>query len=75
MRGSLFNLDMLKPFEAHNKGEFTLQPQGNATVVTWAMHGPAPYFSKLLQVFCNMDRMVGGDFEKGLADLKAIAEK
>jgi uncharacterized protein YndB with AHSA1/START domain len=70
-----FNLDMLKPFEAHNKGEFTLEPQGNATVVTWAMHGPAPYFSKIMQVFCSMDRMVGGDFEKGLADLKAIAEK
>ena len=69
------NLDMLEPFEAHNKAEFTLQPQGNATVVTWAMHGPAPYFSKILQVFCNMDRMVGGDFETGLANLKAIAEK
>jgi uncharacterized protein YndB with AHSA1/START domain len=69
------NLDMLKPFEAHNKAEFTLQPQGSATVVTWAMHGPAPYFSKILQVFCNMDRMVGGDFETGLANLKAIAEK
>jgi uncharacterized protein YndB with AHSA1/START domain len=69
------NLDMLKPFEAHNKAEFTLQPQGNATVVTWAMHGPAPYFSKILQVFCNMDRMVGGDFETGLASLKTIAEK
>ena len=70
-----FDLIMLKPFAAHNKGEFRLEPQGNATVVTWAMHGPAPYFSKLMQVFCNMDRMVGGDFEKGLADLKAIAEK
>lgn len=70
-----FDLIMLKPFAAHNKGEFTLEPQGNATLVTWAMQGPAPYFSKLMQVFCNMDRMVGGDFEKGLADLKAIAEK
>jgi len=69
------NLDMLKPLEAHNKAEFTLQPQGNATIVTWAMHGPAPYFSKILQMFCNMDRMVGGDFETGLANLKAIAEK
>jgi uncharacterized protein YndB with AHSA1/START domain len=71
----VFNLDMLKPFEAHNKGEFTLQPQGNATVVTWAMSGRTPYFFKILKLFCNMDRMVGGDFEKGLADLKAIAEK
>ena len=70
-----FNLEMLKPFEAHNKGEFTLAPQSNGTVVTWAMHGPAPYFTKLMQVFCNMDRMVGGDFEQGLAKLKALAEK
>ena len=69
-----FDLIMLKPFQAHNKGEFTLEPQGGGTRVTWAMHGPAPYFTKLMQVFCNMDRMVGGDFEKGLADLKAIAE-
>ena len=69
------NLDMLKPFEAHNKAEFTLQPQGgNATLVTWAMHGPAPFFSKVMQVFCNMDRMVGTDFEAGLAKLKAAAE-
>ena len=70
-----FDLVMLKPFQARNKGEFTLEPQGNGTRVTWAMHGPAPYFTKLMQVFCNMDRMVGGDFEKGLADLKTVAEK
>jgi uncharacterized protein YndB with AHSA1/START domain len=71
----VFNLDMLKPFQAHNKGEFTLQPQGNATIVTWAMYGHTPYLAKILHVFCNMDRMVGGDFEKGLADLKAVSEK
>jgi len=68
------NLDMLKPFEAHNKVEFTLQPQGNATLVTWAMNGHTPYLAKILHVFFNMDRMVGGDFEAGLANLKAIAE-
>jgi hypothetical protein len=70
-----FDLIMLKPFEAHNKGEFTLEPQGNGTRVTWAMYGPVPYFSKLMTMFCNVDRMVGGDFEKGLADLKTISEK
>lgn len=70
-----FNLDMLKPLEAHNKGEFTLEPQGNGTLVTWAMYGPASYVTKLMQALCLMDHMVGGDFEKGLADLKAIAEK
>ena len=69
------NLDMLKPFEAHNKVEFALQPQGSATVVTWAMHGHTPYLAKIMHVFFNMDRMVGGDFEAGLASLKAVAER
>jgi uncharacterized protein YndB with AHSA1/START domain len=70
-----FNLVMLKPFEAQNKGEFTLAPQGNATVVTWTMHGPTPYLAKIMHVFFNMDRMVGGDFEAALANLKAVAER
>jgi uncharacterized protein YndB with AHSA1/START domain len=69
------NLDMIKPFAAHNKVELTLQPQGDATTVTWAMQGHAPYLAKIMHVFMNMDRMVGGDFEIGLANLKAVAEK
>ena len=69
------NLDMLKPFAAHNKVEFTLQPQGSVTLVTWAMNGHTPYLAKILHVFMNMDRMVGGDFATGLANLKAVAER
>ena len=69
------NLDMLKPFEAHNKVEFMLLPQGGATVVTWAMNGHTPFFAKVIHVFFNMDKMVGGDFEVGLANLKAVAER
>jgi hypothetical protein len=68
-------LDMLKPFEAHNDVAFTLEPQGPATRVTWAMTGPVPYFAKIIHVFVNMDKMVGGDFEAGLAKMKAAAEK
>ena len=68
-------LDFLKPFEAHNTVEFTLQPQGDASSVTWAMQGPTPFFGKIMHVFVNMDRMVGKDFESGLANLKAVAEK
>lgn len=68
-------LDFVKPFEAHNLVDFTLQPEGDATKVTWDMHGPAPYFSKVMQVFFNMDRMVGSDFEAGLSNMKALAEK
>ena len=67
-------LDFVKPFEAHNVAEFTLVPAGDATEVTWAMHGPSPYLAKLMQVFFSMDKMVGKDFEDGLANLKTLAE-
>jgi hypothetical protein len=68
-------LDFLKPFEAHNFAEFTLAPEGPATRVSWAMYGPANFMSKVMQVFVSMDKMVGKDFEEGLASLKAIAER
>jgi len=68
-------LDFIKPFEGHNITEFTLQPQGDSTQVTWVMHGPAPYISKLMGIFVNMDSMIGKDFEAGLANMKAAAEK
>jgi uncharacterized protein YndB with AHSA1/START domain len=68
-------LDMIKPFEGHNVIEFTLEPKGSATTVTWAMRGSVPYLAKIVHVFFNMDRMVGDDFETGLATLKTLAEK
>jgi carbon monoxide dehydrogenase subunit G len=71
----VIKLDFIKPFEAHNIAEFTLVPNGNETKVNWAMHGPSPYVAKVMGVFVSMDRMVGKDFEKGLANLKAAAEK
>ena len=68
-------LDFIKPFEAHNVAEFTLAPQGDATQVSWAMRGPSPYIAKLMGIFVDMDKMIGKDFEAGLANLKAAAEK
>ncbi len=68
-------LHMLKPFEAKNAVEFTLDSKGDATEVAWAMQGQMPYFSKVLSVFIDMDSMVGRDFEAGLANLKQLAEK
>jgi uncharacterized protein YndB with AHSA1/START domain len=68
-------LDFTKPFEAHNKVDFTIQPQGSGSTVTWAMHGPMPYMNRLMTVFFDMDKTVGKDFEAGLANLKALAEK
>ncbi len=71
----VIKLDFLKPFAAHNMVEFLLQPEGAATTVTWAMYGPQPFMSKLMGLFFNMDKLVGKDFETGLANLKAEAEK
>jgi uncharacterized protein YndB with AHSA1/START domain len=71
----VIKLDFLKPFEAHNTAEFTMLPQGDATDVIWLMHGPAPFVSKLMQVFMNIDNMIGKDFEVGLANLKRLTEK
>lgn len=71
----VIKLDFFKPFEAHNTAEFTMLPQGNATNVHWVMHGPANFMSKVMQVFMNMDKMVGKDFEQGLANLKQLTEK
>jgi hypothetical protein len=67
-------LHMIEPFEGRNQITFTLTPQGEATQVTWAMHGPSPYISKLIGIFIDMDHMIGRDFEAGLAQLKAVAE-
>ena len=69
------DLDFVKPFEGHNKVVFTLVPKGELTEVTWAMNGPSPYITKVIQVFCDMDGMIGQLFESGLANLKAVTEK
>jgi uncharacterized protein YndB with AHSA1/START domain len=68
-------LDFIKPFEGHNTADFTLQPQGDSTQVTWVMYGPAPYITKLMGIFVSMDEMIGKDFEEGLGNLKTVAEK
>ena len=71
----LIKLDFISPFEGHNTAEFTMIPKNDATTVTWAMDGPAPFISKVMQVFLNLDSMIGNDFEEGLANLKTLAEK
>ncbi len=67
-------LDFYTPFEGHNTAEFTTLPRGDATTLTWAMRGAAPFMSKVMQVFMNMDTMIGKDFEIGLTNLKDVAE-
>ena len=72
---SVIKLDFFTPFEGHNTAEFTMLPQGDGTHVTWLMHGPANFMSRLIQVFMNLDNMIGKDFEAGLANLKTLTEK
>ena len=73
------SLHMLAPMEGRNVVEFLLKPEGGgeaqSTRVSWAIQGPMPYLSKVLSLFCDMDAMIGKEFEKGLADLKVIVER
>lgn len=71
----VIKLDFFKPFEGHNTAEFTFEPNGDATKVTWAMHGPSKFITKVMQTIMDMDKMVGTDFAVGLANLKALCEK
>ena len=67
-------LEMLKPFRTSNQVTFTLVPEGAATTLTWSMQGPVPYPAKVMHTLFNMDRMIGKQFEAGLANLKSIVE-
>lgn len=68
-------LDFIKPFTAHNMIECTLEPKGSTTEMTWAMTGNNNFIAKLFGMVMNMDKLVGKDFETGLANLKAQVEK
>jgi uncharacterized protein YndB with AHSA1/START domain len=67
-------LEMIRPFSARNTVEFALEPSGTGTYVTWSMQGRQPFMAKLMGMFMDCDKMVGNQFEEGLAKLKALAE-
>jgi len=67
-------LEFFKPFASIADTEFTFKPQGNQTAVTWAMSGKNNFLAKAMCLFMSMDKMIGGQFEKGLADMKTIVE-
>ena len=67
-------LEFFKPFAATNTAEFTFKPEANQTVVTWSMFGENNFMAKAIHLFINMDKMIGGQFEKGLASMKSIVE-
>ena len=69
-----FKLDMLRPYVGSNDVEFTFHPEGEGTKVTWMMVGKLNFFTKIMDLIIGMDNMVGGQFQQGLNQLKAVAE-
>ena len=69
-----FKLEFIRPFKATNTAEFAFKSEGNQTVVTWSMSGKSNFFFKVFGLFMDCDKMVGRDFEKGLAALQSVAE-
>ena len=67
-------IEFLKPFAATNTAKFTFKPEGDRTEVTWSMHGKNNFMAKAFGLFMNMDKMIGGDFEAGLKEMKTISE-
>jgi uncharacterized protein YndB with AHSA1/START domain len=69
-----FRLEFFKPMKATNTAEFTFKPEGDQTTVTWTMSGKNNFMCKLFSLLVDCDKMVGGQFEKGLAAMKSVAE-
>jgi hypothetical protein len=69
-----FRLDFVKPFAGTNTAEFSFKPQGDKTAVTWSMSGRQNFMAKAICMFMSMDKMVGGQFDQGLAQMKSVAE-
>ena len=67
-------LEFIRPFKSTNDTEFTFKGEGNQTSVVWSMSGRNNFIGKAFCMFMNMDKMVGGDFEKGLVSMKSIVE-
>jgi hypothetical protein len=67
-------LEFFKPFAGTSIAEFSFKPAGNQTAVTWSMTGENNFMAKAIHLFMNMDKMIGGQFEKGLAQMKSIVE-
>jgi hypothetical protein len=74
-RGVKIDLRFIRPFKNDCITHFHFTPQGNATTVRWTMDGPNLFMGKVMGVFLNMDKMIGKDFENGLAELKTQVEK
>jgi len=70
----VIRLEFKRPFAATNTAEFTFQAADNSTAVTWSLRGKYNFVTQAVGLFLNMDKMIGGDFETGLANLKRVVE-
>lgn len=68
-------LEFFKPFKGSNTAEFTFEPDGDGTKVTWSMYGEQQFCAKAMGLIINMDKMIGNNFEQGLAEMKLLSEK
>ena len=71
----VIKLEFIKPFAATNHATFMMTPSGSGTKITWSMTGDRPFMMKAFSLVMNMDKLVGGDFEKGLANINAIVQQ
>ncbi len=70
----VIQMDFLEPMAGIATTEFNFKPVDKDTIVTWSMSGKNNFLSRIFCLFMDMDKMVGNQFEKGLKDLKSIAE-
>lgn len=71
----VLQLDFIRPMEGTNTVEFTFKPEGNHTLVSWSMSGKSNFIGKAVGLIFNCQKMIGEQYEKGLANLKAVSEK
>lgn len=70
----VFKLEFFKPMQGTNMAEFQFTPDGNQTLVSWSMYGKTGFMGKAMGLIMNCEKMLGPQFEQGLADLKAVSE-
>jgi hypothetical protein len=71
----VLTLDMLEPIKGHNLVTYSIRPDAGGSEVSWTMDGECNFFSKLMGIFFNLDKMIGGDFSTGLINLKTLVEQ
>ena len=67
-------MEFFKPFAGNSTAEFTFKPENSQTALTWSMFGANNFMAKAMHLVINMDKMIGGQFDRGLASMKSIVE-